>query len=84
MSILSGLIFCVLDNAHVMERKKALGSMCNEQAQMLQDQFMFSINHIHALGILLTRFYCSKNPLDSKPVCLVPFLATEHVVEILF
>ncbi|KAK4741996.1 hypothetical protein SAY87_025584 [Trapa incisa] len=66
LSILSGLIYSLIDNAHVMERKKLLGSLCDERAQMVQDQFIFSVNHIHVLGILLTRFYYSKNSSDTQ------------------
>lgn len=37
-------------------------SMCDERARMLQDQFAVSVNHVHALAILVSTFYYNKIP----------------------
>ncbi|KAG9457326.1 hypothetical protein H6P81_001834 [Aristolochia fimbriata] len=50
-------------NAVVMERRKdVLVSMCDERARMLQDQFAVSVNHVHALAILVSTFHHHKHP----------------------
>ncbi|KAK1301275.1 Histidine kinase 4 [Acorus calamus] len=50
------------------ERKEVLGSMCDERARMLQDQFSVSVNHVRALAILVSTFYHNKSPsaLDQR------------------
>lgn len=49
-------------------RKEGLGSMCDERARMLQDQFNVSMNHIQAMSILISTFHHGKNPsaIDQK------------------
>lgn len=42
--------------------EEALVSMCDERARMLQDQFAVSVNHVHALAILISTFHYQKNP----------------------
>lgn len=37
-------------------------SMCDERARMLQHQFAVSVNHVHALAILVSTFYYNKIP----------------------
>ena len=37
-------------------------SMCDERARMLQDQFNVSMNHVHALAILVSTFHHGKHP----------------------
>jgi arabidopsis histidine kinase 2/3/4 (cytokinin receptor) len=46
------------------ELRKAEGlvSMCEERARMLQDQFAVSVNHVHALAILVATFHYEKHP----------------------
>ncbi|KAL6909466.1 hypothetical protein ACP4OV_001747 [Aristida adscensionis] len=39
-----------------------LVSMCEERARMLQDQFAVSVNHVHALAILVATFHYDKHP----------------------
>lgn len=80
LSILSGLIFSVLNNACVMERNKILGRLCDDQAQMLLDQFKIGVGYIHVLGKLLTRSSYSKNPLNKKQVYFVHFFAIDFDV----
>ncbi|VAI01710.1 unnamed protein product [Triticum turgidum subsp. durum] len=36
--------------------------MCEERARMLQDQFAVSVNHVHALAILVATFHYEKQP----------------------
>ncbi|XP_058080033.1 histidine kinase 4 [Magnolia sinica] len=43
-------------------RKEILVSMCDERARMLQDQFGVSVNHVHALAILVSTFHHHKQP----------------------
>ncbi|CAI0383549.1 unnamed protein product [Linum tenue] len=49
-------------------REETLASMCDERARMLQDQFNVSMNHVHALAILVSTFHHGKNPsaIDQK------------------
>lgn len=54
---------------HWHHRRGALGKaeegivcMCEERARMLQDQFAVSVNHVHALAILVATFHYEKQP----------------------
>jgi hypothetical protein len=48
-----------------MERAELrLVSICEERARMLQKQFGFTVNHVHALSILISIFNFEKNPSD--------------------
>nr|XP_043618698.1 histidine kinase 2-like [Erigeron canadensis] len=51
-----------------LRRKEMLANMCDERARMLQDQFNVSMNHVHALSILVSTFYHGKEPpaIDQK------------------
>ncbi|XP_078430127.1 putative histidine kinase 5 [Wolffia australiana] len=42
--------------------KENLSIMCDERARMLQDQFNVSMNHVHALAILVSTFHHGKLP----------------------
>jgi hypothetical protein len=42
--------------------EEGLISMCEERARMLQDQFAVSVNHVHALAILVATFHYEKPP----------------------
>lgn len=42
--------------------ERLLVSMCEERARMLQDQFAVSVNHVHALAILISTFHYQKHP----------------------
>ncbi|XP_010936875.1 probable histidine kinase 4 [Elaeis guineensis] len=42
--------------------EESLVSMCEERARMLQDQFAVSVNHVHALAILVSTFHYQKHP----------------------
>ncbi|CAN0924198.1 Histidine kinase 4 [Linum grandiflorum] len=50
------------DEEHKMRRKELLEGMCDMRATMLQDQFNVSVNHVHALAILVSSFHYFKNP----------------------
>lgn len=45
-----------------MKRRETLANMCDERARVLQDQFNVSLNHVHALSILVSTFHHGKNP----------------------
>ncbi|RZC46089.1 hypothetical protein C5167_039032 [Papaver somniferum] len=49
-------------------RTEMLSNMCDERARMLQDQFNVSMNHVHALAILVSTFHHRKQPsaIDQK------------------
>ncbi|CAA2965920.1 histidine kinase 2 [Olea europaea subsp. europaea] len=51
-----------------LRRKEMLDSMCDERARMLQDQFNVSMNHVHALALLVSTFHHGKQPsaIDQK------------------
>lgn len=51
-----------MSSQFVEKRREALGSMCDERARMLQDQFNVSMNHLQALAILVSTFHHSKKP----------------------
>ncbi|KAJ3672870.1 hypothetical protein LUZ60_006244 [Juncus effusus] len=42
--------------------EEGLISMCEERASMLQDRFAVSVNHVHALAILISTLQYQKNP----------------------
>ncbi|MQM16745.1 hypothetical protein Taro_049705 [Colocasia esculenta] len=47
---------------HMESSERQLVSMCEERARMLQDQFAVSVNHVHALAILVSTFHFHKQP----------------------
>ncbi|KAE9596421.1 putative histidine kinase [Lupinus albus] len=50
-------------NMNIMQRREhLLANMCDERARMLQDQFNVSMNHVHALAILVSTFHHDKHP----------------------
>ncbi|KAH7516233.1 histidine kinase 4 isoform X1 [Ziziphus jujuba] len=62
MAILSMFIYNGMDADNKVRRKEVLSSMCDQRARMLQDQFSVSVNHVHALAILVSTFHYYKNP----------------------
>ncbi|XP_051144770.1 histidine kinase 4 [Andrographis paniculata] len=62
MLYFSKYIYDYMDAEHKERRKEVLVSMCDQRARMLQDQFSVSVNHVHALAILVTTFHYYKNP----------------------
>ncbi|KAL9226411.1 hypothetical protein vseg_002229 [Gypsophila vaccaria] len=61
-------IFWYISSLASERRKETLGSMCDERARMLQDQFNVSLNHIQALSILISTFHHAMSPsaIDQK------------------
>ncbi|PIN20373.1 Sensory transduction histidine kinase [Handroanthus impetiginosus] len=61
-------LFWYLNEDIMLRRKETLASMCDERARMLQDQFNVSMNHVHALAILVSTFHHGKQPsaIDQK------------------
>jgi histidine kinase 2/3/4 (cytokinin receptor) len=61
-------IFSSMHADVVARRIENLENMCDERARMLQDQFNVSMNHVHALAILVSTFHHGKNPsaIDQK------------------
>ncbi|KAI3465534.1 hypothetical protein Pfo_022197 [Paulownia fortunei] len=66
--ITSFWLFWYLNEDIMLRRKETLASMCDERARMLQDQFNVSMNHVHALAILVSTFHHGKQPsaIDQK------------------
>ncbi|XP_057440900.1 histidine kinase 2 [Lotus japonicus] len=64
----SGWLFWHLNTDIMQRRVEMLANMCDERARMLQDQFNVSMNHVHALAILVSTFHHGKNPsaVDQK------------------
>jgi hypothetical protein len=63
--------------------EEGLVCMCEERARMLQDQFAVSVNHVHALAILVATFNYEKQPpaLDQvRPNLLLPVRQVLHRV----
>ena len=57
--------------------EERLISMCEERARMLQEQFGVTVNHVHALAILISTFHYEKLPSAIDQVREhLPFLST--------
>ncbi|KAK8669354.1 hypothetical protein V6N13_106787 [Hibiscus sabdariffa] len=61
-------LFWYLNQKIILRREHTLTNMCDERARMLQDQFNVSMNHVHALAILVSTFHHGKHPsaIDQK------------------
>lgn len=55
-------LFWHLNGKIISRRTETLTNMCDERARMLQDQFNVSLNHVHALAILVSTFHHGKHP----------------------
>lgn len=69
MGIVSMGIYNYMNDLNKVRRREALGSMCDQRARMLQDQFNVSVNHVHALAILVSTFHYFMNPSAIDQVC---------------
>lgn len=69
MAFVSMMIYNGMDDDNKVRRKEVLGSMCDQRARMLQDQFSVSVNHVHALAILVSTFHYYKYPSAIDQVC---------------
>ncbi|KAK3408597.1 hypothetical protein EUGRSUZ_J00805 [Eucalyptus grandis] len=66
LSILSTLVYKTVYDYQITKIEAALGSMCDKRVRMLQNQFTVNVNHIHALAVLVARFYYQQNATDTK------------------
>ncbi|KVH88766.1 CHASE-like protein [Cynara cardunculus var. scolymus] len=55
-------VYRCIDAGHQERIEEGLVSMCDQRARMLQDQFSVSVNHVHALAVLVSTFHYYKNP----------------------
>ena len=69
MALFGWFIYNRMDADTKVRRKEVLGSLCDQRARMLQDQFSVSVNHVHALAILVSTFHYYRNPSAIDQVC---------------
>ncbi|MED6156001.1 Histidine kinase 4 [Stylosanthes scabra] len=62
MSYFSWFVFNKMDADDKVRRKEFLETQCDQRARMLQDQFSVSVNHVHALAILVSTFHYYRHP----------------------
>ncbi|KAK7273994.1 hypothetical protein RIF29_15063 [Crotalaria pallida] len=62
MAFISWCMYSKMDDDTKIRRKEVLGSLCDQRARMLQDQFSVSVNHVHALAILVSTFHYYRYP----------------------
>lgn len=67
VGVLLGLCssICIFSSMYadvIARRIESLANMCDERARVLQDQFNVSMNHVHALSIVVSTFHHGKNP----------------------
>ncbi|KAG6538768.1 probable histidine kinase 4 [Zingiber officinale] len=67
MWVMLSIGFCIGFHCHMRtesmrKAEEMLTSMCEERARMLQEQFAVSVNHVHALAILVSTFHYQKDP----------------------
>lgn len=74
-------IYDHMDDEQQMRRKEVLVGMCDQRARMLQDQFSVSVNHVHALAILVSTFHYYKNPSAIDQVCCIMAFYTFLILE---
>lgn len=55
--VVAAIIYHFFSRQHYKHYGDVLANMCDERARMLQHQFAVSINHVHALAILVSTFY---------------------------
>ena len=59
--IVAAMVYHFFSRQHYKQFEDVLGTMCDERARMLQHQFAVSINHVHALALLVSTFYLGNN-----------------------
>lgn len=62
-------VYKPIDAGTTDRRAGGLVNMCDQRARILQDQFNVSVNHVHALGILVSTFHYYKDPSAIDQVC---------------
>ena len=60
--IASYIVYHFFSREHYKHYEDTLINMCDERARMLQHQFAVSMNHVHALAILVSTFHLGKHP----------------------
>lgn len=80
MAFVGRVIYNRMDAENKERRNEVLVSMCDQRARMLQDQFSVSVNHVHALAVLVSTFHYYKNPSAIDQVCayLCELIILEH------
>lgn len=68
LSIVSALVYRIVNDYQITNMKEALGSMCDKRAWMLQNQFTGHVNHVHALA-MVARLYDQQNATYTTKVC---------------
>lgn len=63
----------------ILQRRETLENMCDERARVLQDQFNVSLNHVHALSILVSTFHHGKTPSAIDQVMCFFFLTAIYI-----
>lgn len=81
VGFLSRGVYQWMDDSNKIRREEVLVSMCDQRARMLQDQFSVSVNHVHALAILVSTFHYHKNPSAIDQVGLLLFIKAQSFVE---
>lgn len=56
------IVYQFFSRQHYQHYVDVLANMCDERARMLQHQFSVSMNHVHALAILVSTFYVGRHP----------------------
>ncbi|KAI5060179.1 hypothetical protein GOP47_0025116 [Adiantum capillus-veneris] len=66
--IVACIVYHFFSSEHYKHYEDTLVNMCDERARMLQHQFAVSMNHVHALAILVSTFHLGKYPsaIDQK------------------
>lgn len=60
--IVACIVYHFFSSEHYKHYEDTLVNMCDERARMLQHQFAVSMNHVHALAILVSTFHLGKQP----------------------
>lgn len=74
-------IYSYMDADTKVRRKEVLGSLCDQRARMLQDQFSVSVNHVHALAILVSTFHYYRTPSAIDQVCAFTLIFFSYVID---
>lgn len=60
--VVAGVVYHFFSRQFYKHYEDVLANMCDERARMLQHQFAVSINHVHALAVLVSTFYLRTYP----------------------
>lgn len=65
------IVYQFFSRQHYQHYVDVLANMCDERARMLQHQFSVSMNHVHALAILVSTFYVGRHPTALNQVRMI-------------